>query len=59
LDYFHYGQIIPKSGEQIIVTSLCGEDIEAALEGLGEVPVERKFEMPRLGKAKKQYPMAS
>lgn len=42
IDSYHFARIIPKAGNEIIVTCLIASDVEAAVKELKGVPIERK-----------------
>lgn len=42
LESYHYARIIPKQGEEIIVTCLMAADVEEAIKHIKWVPYERK-----------------
>ncbi len=42
LDSYHYARIIPKQGEEIIMTCLMSADVEKAVKQIRWVPYERK-----------------
>lgn len=42
LESYHYARIIPKQGEEIIITCLMAADVEEAIKHIKWVPYERK-----------------
>lgn len=51
MEFFHYARIEMKNGEQIVITSLCAEQVDAVLEEyLPDVPIEYNWGFPNIGR---------
>jgi len=51
MEFFHYARLKMKNGEQIIITSLCAEQVDVVLEEhLKGVPLEYNWGFPNIGR---------
>lgn len=51
MEFFHYAKIVMKNGEELVITSLCAEQVDAVLEEhLSGVSLEYNWGFPNIGR---------